>query len=81
MELTVEPPAWNPAAPYDDENGLQREDKPGGSSCFRGSEWSIEEWVSLNEGKTWRKERDLTPDVSEYPGWKYNNVQPVTNPD
>ncbi len=25
--------------------------------------------------------RDLTPDKSKYPGWRYNNIQPVTRPD
>jgi len=41
----------------------------------------IEEWVSSDKGNTWKKERDLTPDRSMYPGWKYNNIQPVTKPD
>ncbi len=41
----------------------------------------IEEWVSSDNGKTWMKHQDLTPNSSEYPGWKFNNIQPVTNPD
>ena len=41
----------------------------------------IEEWVSSDKGNTWRLSRDLTPDQTKYPEWKYNNVQPVTNPD
>ena len=41
----------------------------------------IEEWISSNEGKTWERYRDLTPSKKEYTGWKYNNIQPVTNPD
>ncbi len=37
----------------------------------------IEEWVSEDKGKSWRKHRDLTPDPEQYPGWRYNNIQPV----
>ena len=42
---------------------------------------AVEEWSSRNKGDTWKKQKDLTPDESKYPGWKYNNVQPVTRPD
>ena len=42
---------------------------------------NIEEWTSADNGNTWNKARDLTPDRSKYPGWKFNNVQPVTRPD
>lgn len=42
---------------------------------------NIEEWISSDNGNTWKKARDLTPDISRYPGWKYNNIQPVTKPD
>jgi hypothetical protein len=41
----------------------------------------VEEWTSSDGGNTWQKARDLTPDGSRYPDWKYNNVQPVTRPD
>ena len=41
----------------------------------------IEEWTSADQGKTWKKARDLTPDGSKYAGWRFNNVQPVTRPD
>ena len=41
----------------------------------------IEEWVSSDKGNTWEMLQDLTPDTSEYPDWKFNNIQPVTNPD
>jgi hypothetical protein len=41
----------------------------------------IEEWISLDKGKSWRKNRDLTPDKTKYPGWKFNNIQPVTTSD
>ena len=41
----------------------------------------IEEWISSDEGTTWAFDRDLTPDKTKYPGWKYNNVQAVTHPD
>jgi hypothetical protein len=42
---------------------------------------SIEEWTSSDKGNTWQRKRDLTPDTSRYPGWKFNNIQPVTRPD
>ena len=41
----------------------------------------IEQWTSSDKGNTWTKMRDLTPDRSKYPGWKFNNIQPVTRPD
>ena len=39
----------------------------------------IEEWISEDDGHTWHFRRDLTPDPALYPGWRFNNVQPVTN--
>jgi hypothetical protein len=42
---------------------------------------NIEEWISANEGSTWTKARDLTPDPMEYPGMIYNNIQPILKPD
>ncbi len=39
----------------------------------------IEEWISFDKGTTWELRRDLTPDTTLYPGWRYNNVQAVTN--
>lgn len=56
---------------YLDSDGYM--DKHGGGN--------IEEWVSRDLGNTWKKARDLTPDPATYPGWKYNNVQPVTSSD
>jgi len=41
----------------------------------------IEEWISADNGRSWEKLQELTPDQLKYPGWKFNNVQPVTNPD
>ena len=40
----------------------------------------IEEWISSNKGKTWKKARDLTPGRTDYPGWRFNNIQPVRRP-
>jgi hypothetical protein len=59
-----------------------------GDSYVDSDEWMerhgggrIEEWISADKGNTWEKLRDITPDPVEYEGWKFNNVQPVTNPD
>ncbi len=41
----------------------------------------IEEWVSEDKGKSWKKHRDVTPDPESYPGWRFNNIQPVLRPD
>lgn len=56
---------------YLDSDGYM--DKHGGGN--------IEEWISTDQGNTWKKARDLTPDRTKYPGWKYNDVQPVKRPD
>lgn len=41
----------------------------------------IEQWSSADQGDTWMKARDLTPDTSRYPGWRFNNIQPVSRRD
>jgi hypothetical protein len=41
----------------------------------------IEEWISTDKGYTWKKRRDLTPDPKKYPGWRFNNIQPVISDD
>jgi hypothetical protein len=41
----------------------------------------IEHWVSRDKGNTWTMHRDITPSAAEYPGWSFNNVQPVVRPD
>jgi hypothetical protein len=41
----------------------------------------VEEWTSLDKGATWKKKRDVTPDRAEFPGWRFNNIQPVTRSD
>lgn len=40
----------------------------------------VEEWVSHDDGNNWMKHRDLSPDSAKYPGWRFNNVQPVVDP-
>ena len=35
---------------------------------------TVEEWISHDKGNTWKRQRDLTPEASEFPGWKYNNI-------
>ena len=42
---------------------------------------TVEEWTSHDKGNTWKRQRDLTPDRSRYPGWKHNNIRPVTRSD
>jgi len=56
---------------YFDSGGYM--DKHGGGN--------IEEWISTDQGATWEKLRDITPDPEMYPGWKFNNVQAVKKPD
>ena len=51
------------------------------SRLTRGVEGRIEEWVSTDRGNTWKKRRDMSPDRERYPGWRFNNVQPVVRPD
>ena len=41
----------------------------------------LEEWISADDGQSWRKHRDLAPGGKQYAGWRFNNVQPVTRPD
>lgn len=41
----------------------------------------LEEWISRDGGKNWRKRRDLMPAGKQYAGWRFNNVQPVNRAD
>jgi len=41
----------------------------------------IEQWESKDKGRTWSKRRDIAPDPRQYPGWRFNNIQPVLRPD
>jgi hypothetical protein len=41
----------------------------------------IEEWVSGDDGNSWKKARDITPNPKKYAGWKFNNIQPIKRPD
>ncbi len=41
----------------------------------------IEHWMSKDQGNTWKLHRDITPDAAKYPGWAFNNVQPVVRTD
>jgi hypothetical protein len=58
-------------------NGYQ--DRPGVNYTHGGGR--IEHWVSRNKGDTWSLHRDITPDGAQYPGWAFNNVQPVVRTD
>ena len=42
---------------------------------------TVEHWISKDKGKTWAMHRDLTPGPKQYPGWRFNHVQPVVRPD
>ena len=53
-------------------------DSPGYMDSHGGGR--IEEWASKDEGRSWKRLRDLTPTGKKYAGWRYNNVQPVTKP-
>ena len=54
-------------------------DEPGVMNSHGGGR--IEQWVSKDKGRSWAKHRDLTPDSEQYPGMRFNNVQPVLHPD
>ncbi len=41
----------------------------------------IEEWLSADNGDTWKKARDIKPKGRKYAGWKFNNIQPIKRPD
>jgi len=73
---------WVEGKSKNDKFGMGKSDyfKTGGYMDKHGG-GRIEEWVSADKGNTWKMLQDLTPDTSKYPGWKFNNVQAVTNPD
>ena len=54
-------------------------DKPGINYSHGGGR--IEHWKSTNQGNTWNLIRDITPDAADYPGWSFNNIQPVVRED
>jgi hypothetical protein len=54
-------------------------DKPGVNYTHGGGR--IEHWVSTDKGYNWSFKREITPDPAQYPGWSFNNVQPVVRPD
>lgn len=78
---------WNSCYLARDKNGVLHAYVIVGEGYLKGGEMdrhgggSIEEWVSGDKGKSWKKLRDLTADREHYPGWRFNNIQPVTRPD
>ena len=54
-------------------------EKPGINYTHGGGR--IQHWVSKDKGNTWKLYRDITPDAEKYPGWSFNNVQPVVRTD
>jgi hypothetical protein len=59
--------------------GDKYQDKSGVNYTHGGGR--IEHWVSSDKGSSWALHRDITPDSGQYPGWAFNNVQPVVRPD
>jgi len=55
------------------------QDKPGINYTHGGGR--IEHWKSKDQGHTWTLHRDITPDAAKYPGWSFNNIQPVVRED
>jgi hypothetical protein len=41
----------------------------------------IEEWISKDQGNSWKKRCDVSPNSQQYAGWRFNNIQPVAGPD
>ena len=41
----------------------------------------IEEWISEDNGESWRFRRKVSPTAAKYEGWRFNNVQPVIRSD
>jgi hypothetical protein len=78
---------WNSGYLAADRNGVLHAYVIVGDSYFdsdgdmdRHGGGTIEEWISSDKGKSWKKHRGLTPDGKRYTGWRFNNIQPVTRP-
>lgn len=41
----------------------------------------IEQWISSDEGDSWRKHRVISPTDDRFVHWRFNNVQPVVSAD
>jgi hypothetical protein len=52
----------------------------GGGYMDRHGGGRIEEWFSEDTGNTWKKRRNVSPDLNRYSGWRFNNIQPVVRP-
>ncbi len=79
---------WNSGHIAEDENGTLHAYVIIGEGYFNSDGYmdkhgggNIEEWISTDKGDTWTMLQDITPDTSLYPGWKFNNIQPVKKPD
>ncbi|MEE4217833.1 MAG: BNR-4 repeat-containing protein [Xanthomonadales bacterium] len=86
--ITASNHQWNSGYLKRDQNGKLHayvivgegyQDKPGVNYTHGGGR--IEHWVSSDKGNSWSLHREITPDAAQYPGWAFNNVQPVVRPD
>ncbi len=87
-EITHSNHQWNSCHIYRDDDGTLHAflivgegylDTGGEMDQYGGG--NIEEWISMDDGNSWKRYRDLTPFQSEFSGWRYNNIQPVVRPD
>jgi hypothetical protein len=78
---------WNGSHLFLDEDGILHayllmddgyfESKGKGVMNNHGGGTRIEEWISEDNGETWKKESTLLAAQGDYKGWRFNNVQPV----
>ncbi|MDG2222677.1 MAG: BNR-4 repeat-containing protein [Rubripirellula sp.] len=78
---------WNSGHLRFDQNGQLHAYVVAGESYLEGGYMNrhgggrIEEWISKDDGKTWKKDRQISPPQRSFTGWRFNNVQPVVRPD
>jgi hypothetical protein len=78
---------WNSSHLTIDDNGILHayllmddgyfESERKGEMNSYGGGTRIEEWISLDNGNTWKKKNILLTASGEYKGWRFNNIQPI----